>query len=352
MKLELNHHITIPKLSQLILADESRLFLMQTIQNPGSITFLFVGPEGSGKKTAAFAMIRSLFCQTPHEVSPCRICQQVLNKVHPDMVWVENEEGKNKLTVEQVRGLQKKISVLPLTADFHVVVIPEAELLNLEAQNALLKTLEEPPANTITILISKQTGSLLPTVLSRCRMVRFRPYTVAELKKILMTHWNWNESEAQQAASQCNGNLLSALQFSDSRWDDFSTKVVADFDRSLSSHAALFIACIHEYEQWEPDILEISGVTPTQRKSRVFQTALQVYSRIWERRLRGEESIPASLDLLAPIFVLECLQQHIDLLETYLSPRMIIDHFFITLRNGFQTGYLEKKSLFDWVAQL
>lgn len=343
---------TVPRLEKLNSQPEVQKLLKGLLDRPGVQTFLWTGPEGSGKKTYALAMTRSLFCQEGPDCPGCAACRQVLSKSHPDLFWLERPEGKNEITVEAARELDKKLSNAPFSAPSKVAIVAEADYMNFDAQNAFLKTLEEPPAKSIVILLAEKTGDFLPTVLSRCRQVRFPALPSSIIAAILEKEYGWKKPEAQNGAREANGNLTLALKLGDEAWAQFRDKVCSDFDRALQGPDEEWLALVNEYDQWEPDFLEDVERTATQRKSEVFQAALQVYLGLWSRRLSNEIPVPGKLSSLPPEVVLKCLQKHQDMIPMYLNAKMILDHLFLELKEGFKKGELINRSFMELSAQL
>lgn len=340
------------RLEKLDAQPEAQKLLGQFLTHPGSQTFLWVGPEGSGKKTYALAFARSLFCHQGPDCPGCPACRQVLAKTYPDLFWVEREEGKSELNVEAVRELDRKLANAPLAGAWKLAVFPEADRMNPAAQNAFLKTLEEPPANTILILLAEKTGNFLPTVLSRCRLIRFPALPTAILERLLVQHKGWRKEEAHRAAQEANGNMTLALKFGNPDWTQFRDKVCSDFDQALQGSDELWLTLGSEYDKWEPEFLGEREWTATQRKAEVLKAAFQVYLGLWSRRLSGEVEIPAKLSSLTPDKVLKCLQKHQDMIPTYLNAKMLLDHLFLELREGFQKSELDDRSFLELSTQI
>lgn len=134
---------------------------------------IFHGPRGLGKSTSARELAAVLNCLDGTPGGNCAHCRQLAAGNFPDLIWIDRGD-KASLGIEQVRNLTSELSLRPFTAGAtRVVVIDQAHLLTLEAQNALLKLLEEPPPSTLIILVAEQLQSLLVTVRSRCRAVQF-----------------------------------------------------------------------------------------------------------------------------------------------------------------------------------
>lgn len=153
-------------------------------------SLLFSGPSGLGKRLVAAWFAAWTNCASPPQGPPwacsCAECARYLKNQHPDLVWLQRQPGKLSLGVGEVRDLIAQLQLRPYQARSRVCLIDEAERLTEEAQSALLKTLEEPPQGNMLILICSQESRLLPTVLSRCRMVRFRPVPGQEMVEWLL----------------------------------------------------------------------------------------------------------------------------------------------------------------------
>ena len=148
--------------------------------------YLFAGPAGTGKRTLADICARALLCSGQGE-KPCDVCpscKQFLSGNHPDVIRVKPEKS---IGVESVRETIDALAVHPYESGRHVVLIDEADKMTPQAQNALLKTLETPPGDAVFFLMTDQMTTLLPTIISRCRIVRFSLLEEADAVRVLMS---------------------------------------------------------------------------------------------------------------------------------------------------------------------
>ena len=147
--------------------------------------YLFAGPAGTGKRTLAAICARALLCGGAGEkpCDECPSCKQYLSGNHPDVICVRPEKS---ITVDTIREMIDALAVHPYESDKHVVIIEQAEKMTPQAQNALLKTLETPPGQAVFFLITDQMTALLPTIISRCRIVRFSLLEEADAVNVLM----------------------------------------------------------------------------------------------------------------------------------------------------------------------
>ncbi len=151
--------------------------------------YLFTGPDGVGKRTLALRFAQALECTTPPAAGEvcgrCRACQHVPSQTYPDLHVVESGEAGANLKVEQVRELQRHLSLSPLEGRWRIALLLRFHEATPGAANALLKTLEEPPAPVVLLLTARSAEALLPTVVSRCEVIPLRPVAHAELANML-----------------------------------------------------------------------------------------------------------------------------------------------------------------------
>jgi DNA polymerase-3 subunit delta' len=149
--------------------------------------YLFTGPEGVGRKTLALRFAQALNCPKPTAPGqPCRKCQtckRLESLQHPDLSVVEAEREGAVLRIDQVRDLQHILALSPYEARYRVALVLRFEEAHTSAANAILKTLEEPPAQVLVMLTAQSAESLLPTIVSRCEVIRLRPLSIEETSK-------------------------------------------------------------------------------------------------------------------------------------------------------------------------
>lgn len=171
--------------------------------------YLFSGEKGVGKRSVAAIFARSLNCTGTGErpCDECPSCLRYLAGTHPDHIVLS---GEKSVKVEMVRDLIDQVSVKPFEGGRRSVVIEDADRMTPQAQNALLKTLEEPPEATVLILTTAFPGKLLPTIHSRARLIRFCPLTEAEVA-LALTKRGIAPDRARQLARESGGSVGNAL---------------------------------------------------------------------------------------------------------------------------------------------
>ena len=175
--------------------------------------YLFVGPTGVGKETVARYFARLIFCkqdtQPPTVCGECLACRKVDSGNHPDLQFIRPDGSE--LKIGQIRELQKHIIYEPLEASRKVYILTDVERMNEYAENALLKTLEEPPASSVLILLTSNLQALLPTTRSRCQILQFHPIPTQELAEILTDKFSVSPEQAITLAIAADGAIGKAL---------------------------------------------------------------------------------------------------------------------------------------------
>jgi len=177
--------------------------------------YLFAGPAGTGKRSLADICARALLCTGMGE-KPCDLCpscRQFLSGNHPDVKRISPEKS---IGVEAIRELIDALAVHPYESDRHVVLIEEADRMTPQAQNALLKTLEMPPGDAVFFLMTDQMTALLPTIISRCRIVRFSYLEEKECISVLVGQHGMTEGRAKLLARLSMGSVGRAIEMDQS----------------------------------------------------------------------------------------------------------------------------------------
>ena len=191
-------------------------------------TFLFVGRDGIGKRTFALKLAQAMLCSRSEEkdLAPCNVCaecQQVMSDTHPDLQFVAKPKDRAYIPVSTFIGERDQksrggmchfISLTPSGGKRRIAIIDDADWLNLEGANSLLKTLEEPSPGAVIILISTSLQRQLPTIRSRSQVVQFHPLTTQEVQRCLAQQ-GFDESVTEQMAARGDGSVSQAIQFSE-----------------------------------------------------------------------------------------------------------------------------------------
>jgi DNA polymerase-3 subunit delta' len=178
-------------------------------------SLIFAGPEGVGKRMAAVALAQLVNCRkvdsTGDACGKCAACTRIARNVYSDVLIVEPGDT-GAIKIDQIREAIDRTAYRPFEGRLRVVIIDGADAMQPESQNALLKTLEEPPSASMFVLVTSRPDVLLPTVRSRCQRLRFGRLTGAEVADVLVRAHDYDQAEAQAAASVADGSVGAALE--------------------------------------------------------------------------------------------------------------------------------------------
>lgn len=254
-------------------------------------SFLFVGNSGIGKRRFAVALAKSLLCKENGldacgKCSSCALFDTPYTSSHPDFYYVSRPEGKSSLPLELIvgdkehrgrSGLLYELSRTPFYGGYKIAIIDDADYLNTEGANALLKTLEEPPPNCVMILIGTSTTKQLPTIRSRCRLIRFAPLAKTDLAKVLLQENIVDSQEkAARLAEQSDGSVDSAMLF----LDDSIEKIKSELYKALSAKRIPCVAFAKHLNEY----IDSAGKKSTLKRNRlrvVFGLTLDFLRKNW-----------------------------------------------------------------------
>lgn len=187
-----------------------------------SHAYILNGERGSGKKLLAELFAMSLQCENPEEdgdaCGKCHSCRQVMSGNQPDIIYVTHEKPTT-ISVDDIRTqVNHDIVIRPYSSRYKIYIIPEADLMNAQAQNALLKTIEEPPEYAVIMLLTQNAEMMLPTIRSRCVMLKFRNIKDRLVKKYLMEQMEVPDYKADVCVAFAQGNMGKAIALATSEY--------------------------------------------------------------------------------------------------------------------------------------
>ncbi len=262
-------------------------------------SFLFVGPPGVGKKTFAMKFAQALLCLTRPEqaMDPCEECPgcvQVKSGTHPDLQVVAKPPDKSSLPLELLigdkehrmrEGLCHDIALRPFMGGRKVAIIDDADYLAAEGANCLLKTLEEPPPNSCLILIGTSPAKQLPTIRSRCQLIRFRPLADETVADLLAAQGITDTAErAEKLARHSEGSLTRAIELADADLWEFRQQLFARLGEPVLESVRL--------SKTVAGFVEKAGKEAAPRRDRLRQIAIFAadFYRQLLRALAGDDS--------------------------------------------------------------
>jgi DNA polymerase-3 subunit delta' len=198
-------------LSDLIGQDEVVKTLSNMLEGGNlSHAYLFVGPAGLGKMQAATSLASAVLC-AQGGCGTCNVCRRIAKAVHPDVQRIE-PVGATGYLIDQIRDITYQVSRAPVEAHHKVYILEHADLFNDSSANAFLKTLEEPPANVTFILFAHSLGTIIPTIRSRCQIIRFKPLSPSVMVELLCTRTGCTKDDALSALGACSNVLADAQE--------------------------------------------------------------------------------------------------------------------------------------------
>lgn len=169
-------------------------------------SYIFVGIDGIGKKLFAKEFAKAILClEKSKYCNKCKSCMEFDSNNHPDFMQIEQLEDSKNIKIEQIRFMQEKVAEKPIISTKKVYIIDEADTMTTEAQNCLLKTLEEPPEYVVMILIASNESKLLNTIKSRCIKIPFEAIQNEDLQKYIKQ--NISEDVTTNMISMCGGSI-------------------------------------------------------------------------------------------------------------------------------------------------
>ena len=187
-----------------------------------SHAYILDGPDMSGKKMIADAFSMTLECEKKgtEPCMECHSCKQALGKNQPDIIYLQHEKP-NTISVDDIRSqINNDIGVKPYSSPYKVYIVDEAEKMNVQAQNALLKTIAEPPAYAVILLLTNNAEIFLPTILSRCVRLSLKAVPDEKIKAYLMENYEVPDYKADVCVAFAQGNVGKAIELAES--EDFN----------------------------------------------------------------------------------------------------------------------------------
>ena len=187
-----------------------------------SHAYILNGPDLSGKRMLAEAFAMTLQCEKKgtEQCMECHSCKQAIGRNQPDIIYLQHEKP-NTISVDDIRTqINNDIVVKPYSSPYKIYIIDEAEKMNVQAQNALLKTIEEPPKYAIILLLTTNAETFLPTILSRCIRLDLKVVSDEKIKAYLMQKYEIPDYKADVCVAFAQGNVGKAVKLAES--DDFN----------------------------------------------------------------------------------------------------------------------------------
>ena len=250
-----------------IYGHEKQIKVLQTAISRDRIAhaYLFYGAEGVGKKTVAEVFANALNCKIGQDsLDACDVCPSCLkidHGNHPDVITIR-AQGQF-IRIQEIRELQEQMKFSPFEGGKRIFIIGDADKMNIASANAILKTLEEPSASNILILITSRPHQLPATVLSRCQQVRFNPLRRETIVSFLVSKLSLDSKSAQLIALSSGGSIGKARDMNDESYLTIRATVLDIIARIKTKDPLKILSALNDFGQERKDITERLGILMT-----------------------------------------------------------------------------------------
>lgn len=279
-------------------------------QNSIKHAYLFTGPQGVGRRTLALRFAQAINCPNPPSpgvpCGECRTCRQIEKMEHVDLSFIEASTPGGTIKIDQIRDLQRNLSLSPYEAKYRIAILARFDEANASASNALLKILEEPPEKVILLLTAETPESLLPTIVSRCEVLRLTPLSIESLKNGLKALLSLPEEEANLLAHVSQGRPGYAINLHE------DPSMMQKRNDCLSQHQALLQSS---------NLRRFSLIKEHYSKHRTtfrtdFLETLQCWQSLWRDVLLVKTKNSCSIANIDHLETINEIAEHISLEET------------------------------------
>jgi len=313
-----------------------QLLKRHIVQQSHRQAYLITGPESVGRRTLALHFAQALNCPQPLESGDpcftCSTCLQIEAMVHPDLTVTQAETVGAQLKVDQIRELQHGLALAPYDAKYRIALILRFEDANPHAANALLKTLEEPPSQVVIILTAESAERLMPTIVSRCEVIRLRPLSIPVVDRGIQSIWNVPPDQANLLAHLSGGRPGYAFRlFQDPDQLSLRKTYLEDLQKLLSENR------VERFEYAET----------MAKNNDTFRETLKVWLSFWRDvmlrasypsaqitnidRLETIDELANELELNKAHEIVVSMERIFDQLDHNTNPRLAVEIFMLDL---------------------
>ena len=303
-----------------------------------SHAYIIHGEKSTGKEFIANVFAMALQCEKggAEPCNECRSCKQALSKNQPDIIYVTHEKP-NTISVEDIRlQVNNDVAIKPYSSKYKVYIINEAEKMTVQAQNAILKTLEEPPAYVVILLLVSNLQTLLPTILSRCVTLNMKPVSDALVRKYLMEELKVPDYRADVCVAFARGNIGKAKALASSEeFDNVKNEALALLkyvhDMELQE-IILAVKKINEYKLEISDYLDIMSIW--YRDVLLFKATADVNSLVFREEIQAIRKVVARCSYEGIETVIHALAKAKKRLEANVNFELTMELLFLDIKEN------------------
>ena len=298
--------------------------------------YLFTGPQGIGKRTLALRFFKAKNCQAPPQpgqmCNVCPACARIEQMGHPDLDLLQAEQEGGTLRVDQIRALQRNLSLTPYEARFRMALLLRFEEANPSAANALLKTLEEPSPQVVLVLTAESAERLLPTIVSRCEVLRLGPVPLQIVCENLQSRWGLSAKEATLLAHLSGGRVGYALElYQDSEKLEQRQSWLDELSRLLTSGRVARFAYVETLVKDKETARQVFQLWLSYWRDIMLRASGALAPLINLDRADEIERISSKIDLQTAYRTVNALQRTIAHLEGNVNPRLAAEVLVLDL---------------------
>ena len=303
-----------------------------------SHAYILSGEAGMGKKSLANAFALALLCEKG-QADPCRqchACKQVMSGNHPDLIYVTHEKPASIGVDDVRRQINDTIQVKPYSSAHKIYIVDEAEKMTVQAQNALLKTIEEPPAYAVILLLTTNAEAFLPTILSRCVQLKLKPLKDGEVKDYLVSRMGVELSQAEIYTAFARGNLGKAIHLAQSEEfgvmyremlhllkhiKDTDISELLDYIRKVKEENLDIRECLDFMQMWYRDIL-------------MYKTTKDINLLIFKEEFSAVKSISTTSGYDGLEKILEAIDKARIRLDANVNTELVMELMLLTMKEN------------------
>lgn len=303
-----------------------------------SHAYILSGETGMGKKSLANAFALSLLCenQKTDPCGSCPACKQVLSGSHPDLIYVTHEKPAS-IGVDDIRiQINDAIQVRPYSSPYKIFIVDEAEKMTQQAQNALLKTIEEPPSYAVILLLTTNQDAFLPTILSRCVKLKLKPLRDEVIKNYLSDTMKMSSVDAEVYAAFSRGNLGKAIAIASSEvFHEMHQSMVKLLSRIKMMDISEILDWIKEIKDQGYDIKEcIEFIQMWYRDVLLYKAAEDEESLIFRNEVRTIRDISTGSSYEGIERILEAMDQARVRLEANVNMELALELMLLAMKEN------------------
>lgn len=294
-------------------------------------SYLFEGVPGCGRRKSALALIQAIFCKEVGDdaCGECPSCRKVASSSHADIHTIMPLPEKRDISIEQLREMQRTLSLRPYEAPRKACIIEPAERMSVNAANSLLKTLEEPPGDALIILLTENAGMLLPTIRSRCQLIRFAPLSPEHVLTLLERN-GMDAGAATLLAPMSGGSMQQALELDNESLANRREAAISRLSQMNINRISTVFDAAEALSGNRDETLELLDLFISFYRDAAHLSAGS--SDIVNRTVRSAvEAIAARHPLPRTLELLEAICETRRAVQRNANPKLALDHLFMNI---------------------